>query len=183
MIIGAYGSFVFSVSSEKVNTFDNLSLSASYNTETQEVIGKKPSTYKKGPGLDQLSYDVTLDQTMGIDVESEIKKWRDICKSGDAFPMNIGGKNITEHPLMLKSVDIGYKQVGVDGKIIKAVLNVKLEEFVRPGSAKSSSTSSTAAAGGGVSEDVYKALFNPDTSKISYNPNVARAKAGGQQLA
>lgn len=85
MIIGAYGDLVFSVSSQKVSTFDNLSLSASYSTETQEVIGKKPSTYKKGPGLDQLSYDVTLDQTLGIDVEAEIKKWRDICKSGSCL--------------------------------------------------------------------------------------------------
>lgn len=180
MIIGAYGDLVFSVSSQKINTFDNLSLSASYSTETQEVIGKKPSTYKKGPSLDQLSYDVTLDQTLGIDVEAEIKKWRDICKSGDAHHMNIGGKNITEFPLMLKNVEVSYKQIGPDGKLIKAVLTIKLEEFVRAGSAKSSSTSE---AGGGVSEDVYKALFGTDTSKVQTNPNVARARAGGRQLA
>lgn len=181
MIIGAYGSLIFSVSSEKVNIFDNLSLSASYSTETQEVIDKKPSTYKKGPGLDQISYDITLDQTMGLDVEAEMKKWRDICKSGAAYPMNIGGKNITEYPLMLKNVEVAFKQLGANGMTVKAVLNIKLEEYVREGSAKNSSTSS--GAGGGVSDDVYKALFNPDTSKISYNTNVTRAKAGGRQLA
>lgn len=178
MIIGAYGSLVFSVSSEKVSTFDNLSLSASYSTETQDVIGNKPSTYKKGPGLDQISYDVTLDQTLGIDVEVEIKKWRDICKSGLAYHMNIGGKNITEFPLMLKSVDIGYKQIGANGKIVKAILNVKLEEFVRAGSAKSSSTGT--GAGGGVSNDISKALFGPDMNKMTTNERVARAKAGGR---
>lgn len=183
MIIGAYGSRIFSVSSEKINTFDNLSLAASYSTETQEVIGKKPSTYKKGPGLDQISYDVTLDQTLGINVEAELKNWRDICKSGLAYHMNIGGKNITEHPLMLKSVDIGFKQIGVNGKLVKAILTIKLEEYVRAGSAKSSSSASETVAGGGVSDDVYKALFGSDASKIVMNSNVARARAGGRQLA
>ncbi|HYE80882.1 MAG TPA: phage tail protein [Clostridia bacterium] len=180
MIIGAYGSLVFSVSSQKVSTFDNLSLSASYNTETQEVIGKKPSTYKKGPGLDQISYDVTLDQTLGIDVEAEIKKWRDICKSGAVYHMNIGGKNISEFPLMLKSIEIAYKQIGADGKIVKVILSIKLEEYVRAGSAKSTGTGSGA---GGVSADVSQALFGPDGTKIITNTNVARAKAGGLALA
>jgi hypothetical protein len=177
MIIGAYGSLVFSVSSQKVNTFDNLSLSASYETETQEVIGKKPSTYKKGPGLDQISYDITLDQTLGIDVEAEIKKWRDICKSGKAYHMNIGGKNITEYPLMLKSVDIGYKQIA-NKKIVKTVLNIKLEEFVRAGSAKSSSTGT--GAGSGVSDYVSDALFKPDEKKINKNTNVISSIKRGQ---
>ena len=183
MIIGAYGSLVFSVSSQKVNTFDNLSLSTSYSSETQEVIGKKPSTYKKGPGLDQISFDIILDQTLGIDVEADIKKWRDICKSGAAYHMNVGGKNITEFPLMLKSVDVAFNQLGPEGKIIKAVLNIKLEEFVRAGSAKSSGTSSGSGSGGGVNSDVYEALFSPDASKVITNPNVARAQAGGRQLA
>lgn len=95
--------------------------------------------------------------------------------------MNISGKNITEFPLMLKNVEVGYKQIGPDGKLIKAVLTIKLEEFVRAGSAKSSSSAS--GAGGGVSEDVYKALFGTDTSKVQTNPNVARARAGGRPLA
>lgn len=172
MIIGAYGSLVFSVSGQKINTFDNLSISASYNTETQEVIGKKPSTYKKGPGLDQVPFEVTLDQTLGVDVEAEIKKWRDVCKSGLAYHMNIGGKNITEYPLMLKSIDIGYKQIGANGKIIKAILNIKLEEYVREGSAKSTSISTSTSAGtGGVSSEVYNALFKTDTNKVKKNTN------------
>lgn len=181
MKIGAYGNLIFSVSSQMINTFDNLSLTASHNTETQEVIGKKPSTYKKGPGLDQVAFEVMLDQTLGIDVEAEIKKWRDVCKSGSANHMNIGGKNLTDYPIMIKNVDIGFRQIDNNGKIIKAVLTLKLEEFVRAGTAKANDQSSTAGIGG-VSENVYDALFKPDISKINRNTNVATAVRSGRLL-
>lgn len=173
-MLGAYGSLVFSVSSNKILTFDNLSQSSSYSTETQEVIGKKPSTYKKGPGLDQISFDVVLDQTLGVDVEAEIKKWLDICNSGTAYHMNIGGKNITSNPLLLKSVDVAYAQISKSGKPIKANLSIKLEEYVRAGSAKSSSSGT-----GGVSNEVYNALLKPDETKVVKNSNVATAVGKG----
>ncbi len=51
----------FEANSDKVYTFDGLSYSSSLQTEKQDALNSKPSTYIKGADLDSLSFKVKLD--------------------------------------------------------------------------------------------------------------------------
>ncbi len=65
MYIATWGNKGFTVSLEKIISFDDLEMTSSINTEKLDNEGKKPSTYKKGINLDTLTLKVTIDSNFG----------------------------------------------------------------------------------------------------------------------
>lgn len=63
-MLAAFGDKTFEVSSRIVYTFTDLSTSGKLRTETKDVDGKKPTTTIKGPGLEELSFNVLLDSRL-----------------------------------------------------------------------------------------------------------------------
>ena len=132
MTIAAFANKTFKVSTKSIYTFDNLDISAELKTEEIEVQGKKPSTHVKGLGLDGISLQINLDARF-VDVQQEYESWIAIMAQAKPYPFIIGAKPVGTNKWLLKSVSMPVKQINNRGVILKASLNLILEEYVRPG--------------------------------------------------
>jgi hypothetical protein len=141
-MIAAYGDFVFDMDATYIYTFDELTMGTSYETEIQELAeGQKPSTYKKGPALEELSFKIKLNATQGVDVRTEIEGWKDACRKGSIQIFNIGGVPVSQYPYLLESVDVADTEILANGTFLKASLSLKFKEYVRAGTKKENSAS------------------------------------------
>lgn len=176
MIIGAFGDLVFKVSNNQVYTFDDFKISTGYRSQQVDVIGNRPSTYKEGPELEKITFSIVLDLTLGIDdVGQEINRWRNMCNAGVEQPFNIGGIPLSDYMWLLKSVETDSKNIGPSGQIIKAILSVSMEEYVRAGTPPNQTENTTT----GLDPNVSEKLFGSNPDLIRDNPQVNESLVNG----
>lgn len=181
MSIAVFGTKTFSVSSSKVITFDDLSLSGELQVDTQEVDKQKPSTYIKGPGLEKISFIVSLKASLGVDVRAEIDSWRAIRDAGIPQVFSIGGKPISKNKWLLISAEVSEASINAAGQFVSAKLNLSFEEFVRFGKKEDQKS------GGGAAKSKTKSpksidYYRDRDSKKRSNPNANKAVADGPLL-
>jgi len=147
MAIASFSKKVFSVSSNKIYTFSGLQYSSNYSTEDQDVEGKKPSTYKKGPGLNAMDFSVKLDASFKINPRKEITEWENIKDAGIPYVFILGNKALGKNKWLL--VDVSASDMNIDnaGNILLANLSLKFTEYVRAGAKSNSGSPKTKAAG------------------------------------
>lgn len=138
MYLAMFGPKGFTVSSNKVITFDEFFSNSSLETEKQESKDKKPSTYIKGAGLDTFSVKVRLDRALGVYPMAQIEDWMSIKDKAEAYPFLLNGKPFLNTKWILKSVGISETHIDNTGYMIAATLTLSFEEFVRAGSAQAS---------------------------------------------
>ncbi len=186
MQVAAFGKKVFSVSSTRVYTPTDISFSGELQTDTQEVDKAKPSTYIKGPGLETMSFTLSLDSGLGVNVRDEIDYWRRVRDSGKPDVFLIGGRPVSNYRWLLTSVEPSEIVIVGAGKYLKAKLSLKFEEYVRPGQKDASKTTSASSKAKAVKSSNTKPSFNPTNSKYDKesktekkrsNPNVDKSTA------
>lgn len=138
MYLAMFGPKGFTVSSNKVITFDDFSSNSSLETEKQESKNKKPSTYIKGAGLDTFSVKVRLDRALGVYPMEQIEDWMSIKDKAEAYPFLLNGKPFLNTKWILKSVGINETHIDNTGYMLAATITLNFEEFVRAGSAQAS---------------------------------------------
>lgn len=175
MPIAIFASKTFQVSSRKVYTFTDLSLASSLQTEKQDVAGKKPSTYSKGPDLDTLSFSITLDASQKVDIRREYESWVAIKDAEKAYPFILGGRPVGKNKWQLKSVSLSNTRIDAAGNILSGTLQLQFDEYVRAGSASASSSSTSK---GSVSV-AANLLTEEKKENKRVNPNAAAAMAKG----
>ncbi len=136
MAIATFGTKQFVVSKNKIYTIDGISFSQAINVETQEVEGRKPSSFIKGIGLIPLSFSVMLDARF-VDVKAEIDWWDNKLLSLKPEVFTLGGKVISKNKFLLKSVSKSELQMGKNGLYLKAKLDLQFEEYSFSGTKKS----------------------------------------------
>ncbi|TGE36893.1 hypothetical protein E4K67_17490 [Desulfosporosinus fructosivorans] len=135
MPIAVFGSKVFEITDSKIYTFDGLQYTTTLDTEKQDAEGKKPSTYNKGPGLNGLNFTLKLDATQGVNPRHEMESWEQIKDAGVAYQFILGRSPLGWNKWLL--VDVQGSNIVMDnlGNMLKLDLQLKLDEYVRPGSA------------------------------------------------
>lgn len=133
MPIATYQGKTFSVSSGKVYTLDGLEWSGSINSEAQDKLKSKSSTYIKGLGLETMSFDVQLRADLKIDVRKEIEAWEAIRDKCSPAYFVLGTKPLSKNKWLLKSVSISDTRIDNKGRVYAASLNLSFEEYVRAG--------------------------------------------------
>lgn len=144
-MIASFGEKLFQVDFEKVYTMMGVTLSVALNKQTQEVEGKKPSTWVKGPGLRKLKFAVPLKVEFGVTPRDEIDYWLTLAESGKPYPFVIGSKSLSEYNWVLEKVEATDANILSRGQISSAEIMLTFEEYVRTGS-KPPSTSPSAPA-------------------------------------
>lgn len=135
MAIATFNNMTFQVSSQKIYTLGDFSLSCSLETESQDVAGKKPSTYVKGAGLGKVSFNVPLKVAFGMDVRVEYGKWKALVEAGKPYPFTLGGVPLGQNKWLIKSAALDNTVVNPKGQILSGMLSLEFEEYVREGSA------------------------------------------------
>ncbi|KMT23014.1 phage tail protein [Clostridium cylindrosporum] len=133
MPIASFGKKVFSVSLNRVYTFNGYTRTSALSVEEQEVAGSKPSSYIKGSALDDLGITIELKKMKGIDVRKEINEWMAIKDSKTPENFILGGSRVGANKYLL--VSVGESDVLIDnqGRVLSAKIDLKFKEFVRLG--------------------------------------------------
>ncbi|MFD5019996.1 phage tail protein [Paenibacillus sp. NPDC058367] len=185
MPIASYQGKTFSVSPTKVYTIDGLEWSGSLNTESQEKLKSKPSTYVKGQGLDTMSFDVPLRAELKVDVRKEIEAWEALREKASPAFFVLGTKPLGKNKWLLKSVAITETQIDGKGRLIAARIKLGFEEYVRAGSAQKAAASASTKKTSAKSKKSNTAQVNLNLVPMSYidkvetkrvNPNAATAR-------
>lgn len=175
MPIAVFYNKTFQVSSNKVYTFDGLSLSSSLQTDKQDAAGKKPSTYVKGPDLDTMGFNIPLRSSLGINVKAEYESWKAIEESGIAYPFILGGKPVGINKWLLKSVSLNNTdEIDSTGNIKSGMLQLQFEEYVRPGSAQANQTSTSKSSAPAVKVN----KINPKIDLLASNKAAVKRRNG-----
>ncbi|MBE1306041.1 hypothetical protein G4W71_18725 [Clostridium botulinum] len=133
MAIAVWGPMVFSVSLNKIYTFDGFSLSSSIDIEDQEREGSKPSTYIKGLNSDEISFTIPLIKQKKVNIRNEYINWINTQNKRIPYMLIINNKPVTSSKFLLTSVKLSNTLLDRKGDYFKATIEVTFKEFVRKG--------------------------------------------------
>ena len=135
LTIAVFGNKSFEVSSNKILTFSDFTLSGGLTTESQELQGSKPSTYIKGLELEKIGFNIMLDSSFGLDVLDEVNYWRWIRDLAIPRTFVLGDAPLSSNKWLLKTVNVTNTIIDNYGRYKKASVALDFEEYVREGSA------------------------------------------------
>jgi len=136
--IATFKNKIFSVSASKIYTLTGMEWSGALDTESQEKLKSKPSTYIKGQTLGTMSFEIPLIAGKNINVRAQIEEWETIRDKAAPDYFILGKKPLGKYKWLLKSVSVSDIQIDNKGNILRAKLKLDFEEYVRAGSAQAS---------------------------------------------
>lgn len=129
-MIGTFGPIVFSVSSFRVLTLNNISHGASKRTAKHEVINGKPLLEHLGPDLESFSFDIHLKAQLGLKPRDMLDLLKVMAQEGMAYPLIIGGRPVGENSWSLTSVSDTWDTVYSGGELAEATVKLSLTEYI-----------------------------------------------------
>ena len=131
-MIASFGSKTFEVSTDKIYTPSDISLSESLSYEEQERAGDKPAIYIKALGALSQTLTVKLDARW-VDVEQEFTWW--LVKMRTAVPetLMLGNRAWGAGKALLTQVDLSDLVIGGGGRYFSATLSLSFIEYVAAG--------------------------------------------------
>ncbi|MNC05267.1 phage tail protein [Paenibacillus sp. FSL R5-0636] len=129
--LGNLGPIVFVVSPEAIRTFQEFTRASAGRWAKHEIIGQKPKTQFLGPGLDTISFTMWFDARYGLNPRKELDKLTEIDRAGKALPLIVGKKGVGTGLWVITGLSQAWTKVDNVGNIIRATVNVSLEEYVK----------------------------------------------------
>lgn len=129
MAVGSYMGRVFTVSSRKIFTPNNLSGSAGSDWANHEIIGRKARSQWVGPKLKSYTLDILLRAQDGVSPRSTLDFFQRAAESRNVDWFIIGGRPISEHPFKLVSVSDEWDAVLGGGQLIECRVSLTIEEY------------------------------------------------------
>lgn len=127
--ICSFGYQNFRADISQVYTPNGISLEFGKDLETQGTTGKKPVLYLKGINLIKVSFKIHLSRRLGVGVESKIEAWKTMAENNIPYAFLIGGKPVSKNRFVCTSVKADIKEIGKNGVIVTADLDITLEEY------------------------------------------------------
>ncbi|MDR2648756.1 MAG: phage tail protein [Clostridiales bacterium] len=127
--IGQFGDIIFEVSGDKIITFNGFKRETSSKYENHELIAQKPRTEFIAPGLDTVSFTVTLNFRFGVSPRDEMNRWIEHARSGDAERLVVGGKAIGVDKWIITSVSQAWDVIYDGGVLAFGKVDVSLQEY------------------------------------------------------
>lgn len=129
--IGNFGSrIVFETSDQRILTFIGMTQKISGRYSAHTVIGQKDRAEFTGPGNRSLSFKILLDASLGVRPRDVMDSIESAVENGEAEYMVIGGRPVGKNKFYISSVSEAYDVVMGKGEIVRASLNLSLEEYV-----------------------------------------------------
>ncbi|USG68381.1 phage tail protein [Brevibacillus ruminantium] len=114
-----------------MRTFQDFSRSASSRWATHGLLGRKPLSEFLGPELDEISFRMRFDVQQGMNPKQEMDRLLEMCRSGVAETLIIGGIALGMDQWIVKSVKQGWTLVDGAGRLLVGEADVTLEEYMR----------------------------------------------------
>lgn len=129
MAVGSYMGRVFTVSSRKVFTPNNLKGSAGSDWAKHEIIGRRARSQWVGPKLKSYTLDILLRAQDGVSPRSTLDYFQRAAESQNVDWFIIGGRPLSEHPFKLVSVSDEWDAVLGGGQLIECRVSLTIEEY------------------------------------------------------
>jgi phage protein U len=130
-MIGYFGpDIIFETSDERILSFSGFTRDAAGRWGSHDLIGIKPKSEFIGPGLDTISFTVSLNGNNGVKPREQMDKWLEYTRKGVAETLVIGGKPLGVDKWAVKSVSEVWNTVFKDGELFSGTIEVSLEEYV-----------------------------------------------------
>ena len=129
--IGCLGKVSFEVSDSVVRTLDNMQWSGSANYSTHSLHCGNSLTEFTGRAPDEISFDISLNRSLGVNPMKEITKMWDYLRSGEALPLVIGDHAYGKYRWNIVKLQVKIQHFDAAGNILSAVLGLDLQEYLR----------------------------------------------------
>ena len=131
MAVGNWGTaIIFSVSDQKVLTYNNMSRTVGASWATHSRIGLKDQVEYLRPNLQKLTFEIALDFNYGVDPRAIIERLERAAELGEVHPFIVGGKPVGRLPWRLTSTSEAWEKIYNNGALTNAKLNITLEEYL-----------------------------------------------------
>ena len=125
-MIGTLGDIAFTVSAEKVLTFQSLSRSRAGRYHQHQVIFQKAKLEFLGEELGSIQLPIRLDVGLGINPKAEIDRIAEYITAGSRLALIVGG---TFHgDWVIEKSDETWERVDNRGNLLVASVNLSLLE-------------------------------------------------------
>ncbi|MDL2280314.1 phage tail protein [Selenomonadales bacterium OttesenSCG-928-I06] len=128
--IGSLGEIVFEVSGEKIQTFKDMKRSSSARVATHEILGQKPMLEFIGPGLEDITFNIKLSQSLGVDIDDSLEKLRSMRDEGKIEFFIVAGEPVTDNKWLVLSLSEATNYTDGTGKALSVDVDVALKEYV-----------------------------------------------------
>lgn len=129
-MVGLLGGLRFRVSRSQVLTFKNFKREVSATWNSIDRIGMKPLTEFGGADLQKISFDVTLDASLGVRPIKLIKIIDRMIEAGELNELVIGKKRVGKNKWAITKVTQSWDVILRGGELYKATMNLSLQEYV-----------------------------------------------------
>ena len=126
----------FEVSSRRIRTFHDFSLSGELETETGVAAKKIKPTTVKGINPTKISMELFLQTVLGCNVQNEIDEWLNLKDSVTAYPFVLCGRALSLNKFLLTNCDVSDVEitpVNSHPTVTAASLKLQFQEYVPPG--------------------------------------------------
>lgn len=116
MVIGSLGDVVFQVSKKTVLTIDNIQWNSGAKWEEHARHMKDPALEYVGMEADQMSFDIYLSRTLGVDPMKQIVTLFGYERNGTLLPLTIGNKSYGKYRWVITKTTRKFEvtdQIGV----------------------------------------------------------------------
>lgn len=131
-MIGSFGAKQFEVSTDKIYTPSDISISESLDYEEQVRVGDKPLIYIKGLKNMSIKFDIKLDARF-VEVEKEVSFWLLKMRSGIPETLTLGKKAWGTNKMLVTGVDTSNLNIAGDGTYLGGELSLRFIEYVGAG--------------------------------------------------
>lgn len=130
MAIGTYGKRVFATFDRRILTFRDFAYTTTPRFAEHDIISNKPIMEYLGPGLDDITFSITLRADMGINVRTELEEWRKSAAVGSAERLIIGKTRLGSSLWCIMGCSEAWGVVTNLGAIISASVDVTMREYI-----------------------------------------------------
>lgn len=129
--VGNLGELItFSVSPEKVLTFNKFSRNIKSRWATHDVISGKPKSEFIGQGQQSLSFDIYLNVMNGVTPKKVIEEIEKAVEVGTPLTFVVGGRKIGQNQWIIESMSEAWDAVIDQGRLVACSLSLSLLEYV-----------------------------------------------------
>ena len=129
-MIGILGNLRFRVNDSRVFTFQNLKREVSASWSTMERIGQKPLSEFNGPDLQTISFDITLDASLGVKPRYLLEVLERMVEAGEVNTLVIGKKKIGKNKWVITKSSEAWEVVLRGGELYRASVSLTLQEYL-----------------------------------------------------
>lgn len=132
MIVGCLGDVEFSVSSELVETFENMKWQGSARITTHERHLNGSLAEFTGSDAEKVSFDFVISEFLGTtDVQLKLDQLRMWMVNGKVLPLVIGTKSYGRYRWLIQSFDASKNIYDGRGKLLSTHVSITLIEYLK----------------------------------------------------